>query len=195
MRLRCEYSAMRVRLAFVLLLLSVATASADSLSAAAQGAISAYRRQHGLSAVTVDGGLMQVARQQAHAMARAGVLSHSVGGSFASRISAANRGLAAENIAVGVSDFSSALDMWKRSAGHRANLLKGGITQIGVASAQAPNSRKVFWALVLAGSAEPRSLRKPPRMMRRAAIRRPGSPDLIKFCGESPAGMPRIACE
>jgi uncharacterized protein YkwD len=186
---------MKFRLAFVFVLVSLGTASADTLSAAAQSAISTYRRQHGLSAVTIDSGLMQVARHQAHAMARAGVLSHSVGGSFQSRMSAAHRGFAAENIAVGVSDFSSALDMWKRSAGHRANLLKGGITQIGIASAQAPNSRKVFWALVMAGSAEPRSLRKPPRMMRRASIRRSGPPDVIKFCGESPPGMPRIACE
>jgi len=185
---------MRIRLAFVLVLLSVGSASADSLSSAAQSAISAYRRQHGLSTVTVDGALMQVARHQADAMARAGVLSHTVGGSFQSRISAANRGNAAENIAFGVSDFSSALDMWKRSAGHRANLLKGGMTRIGIASAQA-NSGRVFWALVLAGSPEPRSLRKPPRMMRRAAAVRPGHRDVIKFCGESPAGMPRIACE
>ncbi|MFL5107360.1 MAG: hypothetical protein ACJ8DX_14815, partial [Xanthobacteraceae bacterium] len=66
---------------------------------------------------------------------------------------------------------------------------------IGIASAAAPNSRyKVFWALVMAGSAEPRSLRKPPRM-RRASIRRSGPPDLIRFCGEAIAGLPRIACE
>jgi uncharacterized protein YkwD len=187
---------MKLPLAFILVLASVGTACADSLAATAQGMISAYRRQHGLSAVTIDSSLMQVASHQAHAMASAGALSHTVGGSFASRISAAHRGFAAENIAAGAPDFSSALEMWKRSAGHRANLLKGAITQIGIASAQAPNSRyKVFWALVMAGSPEPRGLRKPPRMMRRAAIARPGHRDVIKFCGESPAGMPRIACE
>jgi uncharacterized protein YkwD len=187
---------MKVRLAFILLLACVGTACADSLAATAQSEISAYRRQHGLSAVTIDSSLMQVASHQAHAMARAGVLSHTIGGSFASRISSANRGLAAENIAAGARDFSSALEMWKRSAGHRANLLKGGITQIGIASAPAPNSHyKVFWALVMAGSAEPRGLRKPPRTMRRAAIARPGPRAVIKYCGESPAGMPRIACE
>jgi uncharacterized protein YkwD len=187
---------MKLRLAFFLLLASVGSACADSLAATAQTMISAYRRQHGLSAVTIDSSLMQVAGYQAHAMARAGVLSHTVGGSFAARISGANRSLAAENIAAGAGDFSSALDMWKRSAGHRANLLKSGITHIGIASAQAPNSRyKVFWALTMAGSAEPRGLRKPPRMMRRAAIARSGHRDVVKFCGESPPGMPRIACE
>ena len=75
---------MKYGLATVLLFVSLGTASADTLGATAQSAISAYRRQHGLSAVTIDSALMQVASQQAHAMARAGVLSHSVGGSFQS---------------------------------------------------------------------------------------------------------------
>jgi uncharacterized protein YkwD len=169
-------------------------ASADTLGATAQSAISAYRRQHGLSAVSIDSGLMHLARQQAHAMARAGVLSHSVGGSFQSRVSGAHRGLAAENIAVGARDFSSALQMWKRSSGHRANLLRGGITQIGIASAQAPQSKRIFWALVLAGSVERRPALKMPRM-RRASAPRPGHRDVIKYCGEAIPGMPRIACE
>jgi uncharacterized protein YkwD len=187
-------SAMKHGLAIVILFVCQGSAFADTLSTTAESAISAYRRQHGLPAVKVDTGLMQLARQQAHAMARAGVLSHSVGGSFQSRMSGTNRGIAAENIAVGTPDLSSTLDVWKRSSGHRANLLKRGITQIGIASAEASNSRKMFWALVMAGSAEPRSLRKPPRM-RRAAAPRPGRPDLIKFCGDPVPGMPRIACE
>src|SRR5215510_3649861 len=124
---------MKYGLAVVLLFVSVATASADSLGASAAGAISAYRRQHGLSGVTVSSSLTAIASQQAHAMARAGVLSHSVGGSFQSRVN--GRGLAAENIAAGATELSAALDMWKRSAGHRANLLRGGITRIGIASA------------------------------------------------------------
>jgi hypothetical protein len=187
---------MKYGLAIVLLFLGVGIAAADSLGASAASAISAYRRQHGLSGVTVSGSLTHIASQQAHAMARAGVLSHTVGGSFQSRVSAAGIGLAAENIAYGVRDLNSALDMWKRSAGHRANMLKGGITQIGIASAQA-NTGRVYWALVLAGSPEPRGLRiKHSRMQRAAATTtRRGPRDMIKYCGESPRGMPRIACE
>ena len=185
---------MKHGLAIVLLFACVVSASADTLGTSAQSAISAYRRQHGLSAVTIDGGLMQLARQQAHAMARAGVLSHSVGGSFQSRISGANRGMAAENIAVGARDFSSALAMWKRSSGHRANLLRGGVTQIGIASAQAPQSKRVFWALIMAGSVERRPILRMPRM-RRAAAPRPGHRDVIKYCGEAIPGMARIPCE
>src|SRR5262245_30139043 len=116
-----EYCAMKHGLAFALLLASLGSASADSLGASAASDISAYRRQHGLSGVSVDAGLTAIASQQAHAMARAGVLSHSVGGSFQSRVN--GRGLAAENIAAGATELSAALDMWKRSAGHRANLL------------------------------------------------------------------------
>ena len=185
---------MKYGLAVVLLCMSAATAAADSLGGSAAGAISAYRRQHGLSGVSVSGSLTSIASHQAHAMARANVLSHTVGGSFQSRVGAAGVGLAAENIAYGASDLNSALDMWKRSAGHRANLLKGGITQIGIASARA-NSGRVYWALVMAGAPEPRGLRiKHPRM-RRAAITRSGPSYGIKYCGESPAGMPRIRCE
>ena len=185
---------MKYGLALILLLASLGSAAADSLGASAAGAISAYRRQHGLSGVSVDSTLTHLASQQAHAMARAGVMSHSVGGSFQSRVGSAGRSFAAENIAYGARDLNSALDMWKRSAGHRANMLNSGVSQIGIASAQASSGR-VYWALVMAGSAAPRGLRiKQPRM-RRAAITRSGPSFGIKYCGESPTGMPRIACE
>lgn len=185
---------MKYALATVLLFVSVASASAQSLNATAAGEISAFRRQHGLSGVSVDAGLTAAASHQAHAMARAGVLSHSIGGSFQSRVS--GRGMAAENIAAGARDVHAAIEMWKRSAGHRANLLRGGITQIGIASAAAPNSRyRVFWALVMAGSPEPKVRMKGAPRMRRAALVRRGGHDVIKYCGEPMPGMARIACE
>src|SRR5262249_48744923 len=192
MRPHDESCVMRHAVAIVLLFLSIGSACAESLGTTAAGAISAYRRQHGLSGVSVDPGLTAAASHQAHAMARAGGLSHSIGGSFQSRVS--GRGLAAENIAVGAGDVNAAIEMWKRSAGHRANLLRGGITQIGIASASAPDSRKVFWALVMAGPPERRLRIKTPRM-RPAAIARPGQRDVIKYCGEAIPGMARIACE
>jgi uncharacterized protein YkwD len=131
--------------------LTVSHAHATDVGAMAQAAISSYRKQHGLSAVSVDGRLMQLAREHAGAMARAGVLDHNVGGAFTSRIARYNPSVAAENIAAGFRDFSSVMDIWKRSSGHNANLLKGGVTRIGIASAQAPGSAyKVFWTLILA---------------------------------------------
>jgi len=155
-----------ILLATGLVLGSLLPASADDLGSSAQGAISSYRKQHGLSGVTVDPALMQLARQQASAMARANTMSHDVGGSFASRIGGASRNIAAENIAMGTKDLSSTLTMWKHSSGHNANLLKGGVSRIGIASAN--GGGRTYWALILAGSVE----RRPPLTLvghRRAA--------------------------
>jgi uncharacterized protein YkwD len=155
---------------------SAAPASAQNLGAAAQAAISHYRHQHGLGSVTADGRLMQLAQEQAHAMARAGVLDHSVHGSFATRVVSYNPEMAVENIAAGTRSFSSTLDVWKRSPGHNANLLKSGATRFGIASAAAPNSKyKIFWALIMAGSAGPRGGRHAvnPGLMRAAVAREP----------------------
>jgi uncharacterized protein YkwD len=89
-------------------------------------------------------------------MARVGVLDHNVGGSFASRIGPYNPSVAAENIAAGFRDFDSVLNTWKRSSGHNANLLKGGVTRIGIAAAPAPQSKyKMFWTLILARPDDP----------------------------------------
>jgi uncharacterized protein YkwD len=155
-----------LRAGALLLVLSMGEAAAD-VGAAAQAAISAYRRQYGLSAVTVDARLMQLAREHAGAMARAGVMSHNAGGAFATRIARYNPSVAAENIAAGYRDFASVLAEWKRSSGHNANLLKGGVTRIGIASANAPSSRyKVFWTLILARPDAP-PVRAPGRARKR----------------------------
>src|SRR5207247_620791 len=64
-----------------------------SVSAALAGPeseISAYRKIHGLSAVTVDPALNALAAKQADAMAASGVMDHSVYAAFGQRISAYN---------------------------------------------------------------------------------------------------------
>jgi uncharacterized protein YkwD len=126
-------------------------ASVSPSEAAAK--ISEYRRKRGLPAVTVDAALTAIAASQAGAMARAGKMSHSLGGSFANRLSRGgyNAIIAAENLAAGPRNLDEAMDSWQRSRGHNANLLKAGVTEIGIAVAYAPNSRYGnFWALVLA---------------------------------------------
>src|SRR5204863_3336636 len=65
--------------------------------------ISKYRRAHGLSTVKTDPQLTAIAERQARAMAASGIMDHSVAGSFASRMSGARTGMAAENIAAGTS--------------------------------------------------------------------------------------------
>jgi uncharacterized protein YkwD len=112
--------------------------------------ISAYRRAHGLSPVQIDGRLNAVALQQARAMASSGTVSHTVGGSFSSRVAGLRKSKAAENIAAGFTKFAETLKQWENSAGHRENLLMPGARKVGVASVSNPASPyRMFWAMVI----------------------------------------------
>ena len=75
---------------------------------------------------------------------------------FAERIRKAGLGgsVAVENISAGYHTLAEAFSGWRNSPPHRANMLNGGVTRIGIAAVYAPASKyKVFWALVLAGPA------------------------------------------
>jgi uncharacterized protein YkwD len=114
------------------------------------GQISAYRRAHGLSTVTLDGKLNAVAMQQAQAMASSGKISHSVAGEFSVRVAKLRKSKAAENIAAGFLTFPETLKQWEDSAGHRENLLMPGARKVGVASVKNPASPyRMFWAMVI----------------------------------------------
>jgi len=126
--------------------------SASAALASPESEISAYRKSHGLSAVTVDPALNALAARQANAMASRGVMDHSVYAPFAQRISAYNTAGAAENIAMGTKSFSETLAMWKSSSGHDANLLMGSARRIGIASATGHG--RAYWALILAAPNE-----------------------------------------
>jgi hypothetical protein len=119
-----------------------------------QSEISAYRQKYGLSAVTVDPKLTELARKQANAMAERRSMDHDVYASFSSRMASYGAASAAENIAMGTKTFTDTLTMWKFSWGHNANLLKRNVTRIGLASASSNGT--TYWALILAAPAEPR---------------------------------------
>jgi uncharacterized protein YkwD len=113
-------------------------------------AISAYRRAHGLPAVTLDSRLNAVALKQAHAMASSGTVSHSVGGDFVVRVAGLRKSRAAENIGAGYGSFAEMLKQWENSSGHRANLLMSGARRVGVATVNNPKSPyRRFWAMVI----------------------------------------------
>jgi uncharacterized protein YkwD len=113
--------------------------------------ISKYRREHGLSAVKTDPQLTAIAERQAKAMAAAGVMDHSVAGSFASRISGARAGVAAENIAAGTKTWAETFRVWQTSPGHNANLLQSKADSVGVAVARNDATPyKTYWAMVIA---------------------------------------------
>lgn len=123
--------------------------------AAAAAAISEYRRSRGLSAVTVDGKLTAIARGHSQAMAKADKMAHHVRGEprFEQRLRAGgyDASVAAENVAAGHRNFNEAFAGWKASPGHRANMLKPGVTQIGIAVAYSTSGKYGnFWTLVLA---------------------------------------------
>ena len=95
-------------------------------------------------------------------MARAGVMSHEIGGSFSSRIRKAGiqAGSASENVAMGQASLREAMESWKASSGHRSNMLTRSATRIGLARANDAGGRP-YWALILA-SPEPKPGQRPP---------------------------------
>lgn len=128
----------------------VAALSVDE--AKARGIISAYRDAHGLGDVMLDPALHLVAERQALAMARADLLSHTVDGALPDRLAreGAERRAMVENVSAGYGTLASAIEGWRRSPAHNANLLFGPVHRMGIAAASAPGTRfKTFWALVM----------------------------------------------
>jgi uncharacterized protein YkwD len=120
---------------------------------AAQSMISGYRSNNGLGAVTLDPELMKLAAEQARTMAAKNKLDHDVGRPFQERIqkSGFDAAVAVENIGAGYHTLAEAFSGWRDSPPHRANMLNGTVTKMGIATAYAPQSKyKVFWSLILA---------------------------------------------
>lgn len=115
--------------------------------------ISGYRTNNGLGAVEVDPVLTRAAEAQAEAMAQRNKLDHNVVGELGQRIkrSGYDARLAVENISAGYHTLAEAFSGWRDSPPHRENMLRRGVTKMGIAAVYAPNTKyKVFWALILA---------------------------------------------
>jgi len=115
--------------------------------------ISGYRSNNGLGAVTVDPELMRLASEQAHAMAAHDKMDHDIGRPFQDRIrnSPIAGSVAVENISAGYHTLAEAFSGWRDSPPHRANMLNGSVTHMGIAAVYTPKSKfKVYWALILA---------------------------------------------
>jgi uncharacterized protein YkwD len=127
-------------------------------AAAAESMISGYRHNNGLSAVTLDPSLMNMAQEQARVMAARNTLDHSASRTFHERIKASgfDAKVAAENISAGYYTLAEAFSGWRDSPPHRANMLLRDATRMGIGAAYAPGTKyKVFWSLVLAAPADP----------------------------------------
>jgi hypothetical protein len=135
--------------------LSMANGGAKLDPVAAASMISLYRQNNGLGAVVVDPELMRVAEQQSQAMASRNKLDHDVKAPLTQRLNASGypTTLAVENVSAGYHTLAEAFSGWRDSPPHRENMLKKGVTKLGIAASYAPNTKyKVFWALILASS-------------------------------------------
>lgn len=134
---------------------SLAGPNVELDAATAASMISGYRRNNGLSPVEIDPRLMQLAHEQARAMAEKNKLGHDVKADFKTRLAAGGFGgrLAVENVSAGYHTLAEAFSGWRDSPPHRANMLQNGVSRMGIAAVYAPSSKyKVFWTLILASS-------------------------------------------
>ena len=135
--------------------LSMANGGATLDPQAAASMISLYRQNNGLGAVAVDPDLMKLAEAQSQAMAGRNKLDHDVKALLAQRLTAAGypATVAVENVSAGYHTLAEAFSGWRDSPPHRANMLKNGVTKLGIAAIYAPNTKyKVFWTLILAST-------------------------------------------
>jgi uncharacterized protein YkwD len=134
---------------------SMADPGAKLDAQAAASMISLYRQNNGVGGVVVDPDLMRLAEQQSQAMASANKMDHDVKAPLATRLNASGypATLAVENVSAGYHTLAEAFSGWRDSPPHRANMLKNGVTKLGIAASYAPNTKyKVFWTLILASS-------------------------------------------
>jgi uncharacterized protein YkwD len=136
--------------------MAVSGARLDSQAAAVM--ISQYRQNNGLGAVAIDPDLMKLAESQSQAMAVANKMDHDVRAPLGKRLNAGGypATVAVENISAGYHTLAEAFSGWRDSPPHRANMLKSGVTKMGIAASYAPGTKyKVFWTMILAAN-EPR---------------------------------------
>jgi uncharacterized protein YkwD len=135
--------------------LSMADGGAKLDSQAAASMISLYRQNNGLGGVVVDPELMKLAEAQSQTMASHNKLDHDVKAPLARRLNAAGypATVAVENVSAGYHTLAEAFSGWRDSPPHRENMLKSGVTNLGIAASYAPNTKyKVFWTLILASA-------------------------------------------
>lgn len=135
--------------------LSMANGGSKLDAVAAASMISLYRQNNGLGGVVVDPALMSLAESQSMAMAKRNKLDHDVTGPLAKRLNSGGypATVAVENVSAGYHTLAEAFSGWRDSPPHRANMLKTGVTKLGIAASYAPNTKyKVFWTLILAST-------------------------------------------
>ena len=114
--------------------------------------VNAFRTANGLKALTLDDRLCHAAAAQSKDQAVHSAIGH-YGSDGSTPMQRAERAgyhakIASENVASGEKSFGDALNIWKDSSGHRANLLRPNVDAIGVGMAKNSSGRP-YWTLVL----------------------------------------------
>ncbi len=121
----------------------------ESRAADCKSQISAFRRAHKLSSVTLDSKLNAVALAQAQAMSSSGKVSHEVGGVFRA-CGEAPQIQSSREYRGGLPDISRNVEAREESPRHRENLLMSGARKVGVAYVANPKSPyRMFRAMVI----------------------------------------------
>ena len=127
-------------------------ATLDTVAAAIM--ISQYRQNNGLGTVVVDPELTKLAEQQSQRWRpeQDGPQCEGSARQAAGRLRYPAT-VAVENISAGYHTLAEAFSGWRDSPPHKANMLKNGVTKLGIAATYAPNTKyKVFWTLILAST-------------------------------------------
>jgi len=106
--------------------------------------LNSFRAQHGWPPLSQSIRLTSAAYSHAQSLAARQRLDHS---GFRQRVDVSS-GLAAENVAYGCATEDCVIRMWARSGAHRANMLRRGVTNYGLASADGSNGKR-YWVLEL----------------------------------------------
>jgi uncharacterized protein YkwD len=119
---------------------------------AAAAEINAFRARNGVPPVNLDARLSRAAAMHSEDQARRSRIGHSGSDGSKPMQRAARAGyrpkIASENVASGQKSFSDVMQSWEGSSGHRTNLLRPNVKEIGVAMAQNTSGRP-YWTLVL----------------------------------------------
>src|SRR5207245_8234802 len=113
------------------------------------------RPNTGLGAVGIDAAVIKLAEQQSVARRGAKKWARAFKARLAKPLNGAGSPatLAVENVSAGYHTLAEAFSGWRDSPPHKANMLKNGVTKLGIAASYAPNNKyKVFWTLIMAST-------------------------------------------
>lgn len=92
--------------------------------------INLYRQDNGLGPLRFDANLIRLARHHSFEMFRQKMLSHR---NFDERFERADSRMCVENVGWNYRTPLKLFDGWRRSSGHNQNMLKEGVTRVGIA--------------------------------------------------------------